>query len=93
MNRGRNEVLAFFALMAFAVCFGFLVLILTSCGDQCETEVTRCSENAVEICNADGDWDVVMECDDVWSADGAEWQCCIDPDDGEATCFLNGCES
>ena len=90
MNEGKNGVLAFFVLMIFAACFGFFVFVVTSCSDQCETETTRCAGNAVEICNADGDWDVVMECDDVWSIDGASWQCCVDTD-GESTCFPEEC--
>ncbi len=86
-----NGVLSFFALMAIATCFGFLVLVLTSCGEGCEAEVTRCAGNSVEICNADGDWDEVMDCSDVWSADGADWKCCVDTD-GESTCLPGGCD-
>ncbi len=89
MDKDRAYV-AVMVFMLFVGLCGFLVFVATSCSDQCETEVTRCAGDAVEICNADGDWDVVMECGEVWSADGAEWQCCIDTD-GEATCFSEEC--
>ena len=52
------------------------IFSLPACVPVCRVNDSRCFDGCVEICNSRGQWDLVAECDEVWSAGGAEWTCC-----------------
>lgn len=53
-----------------------LILLATGCPtDPCMPNTTRCpaERNVAEICSADGEWLLLLDCDDL----GVEgWKCC-----------------
>ena len=51
---------------------------VVACGPVCLPNATRCAGTLVEVCDADGIWDVAEDCAAV--GDGA-WQCCPVPAD------------
>jgi len=73
-----------------AVIVIIVALGLLGCHDGCEPEETRCFGTCVEICNADGDWETVIDCDMVEPAD-MDWQCCFDAEFEEHGCVPGGC--
>lgn len=48
----------------------------------CEQLETRCASDVAQVCNADGQWQVVMDCGQV---EPGAWSCGEDPDEGH-TC-------
>ncbi|MCP4677320.1 MAG: hypothetical protein GY854_17760 [Deltaproteobacteria bacterium] len=50
--------------------------MLACCTSECEPDETRCHGNKVEVCNGDGEWCEVMNCDELGD-DGAAWTCCL----------------
>jgi len=60
----------------------FVALFATACpAAVCESVETRCAGDVVQICNANGQWQDVMDCTDV---EPGSWEC--GEDDGEHTC-------
>lgn len=47
----------------------------------CPTLATRCIENRVELCGSDGQWQTIVNCDEVTS--GGEWACGTTREDGQ----------
>lgn len=70
-----------------------LVMLISSCHDDCETGTTRCNGERVEVCNTNTDWEVEVDCSEIedFGLD-IEWACCVDPEDGLHSCLpLEGC--
>ena len=65
---------------------GAAMLLLGGCDDGCEPEAMRCRANAVEQCNADGDWYVVEHCGQVTPED-LDWTCCWVADEDLFACL------
>ena len=55
-----------------------LLCFLVNCIPICKTAQTRCDGSIVQICNANGKWEPVMDCNRVQSRDKPEvkWECC-----------------
>lgn len=51
-------------------------LLLGGCGPACSARETRCSGARAEVCDGDGQWQLVMDCATVSSPECAEWACC-----------------
>ena len=58
------------------VLFLMISTLAIACVPVCRVNDSRCFDGCVEICNCRGQWDVVMECEAVWSADETNWVCC-----------------
>lgn len=67
-----------------------VALASMSCHDGCDPEETRCSGTRVEICNAEEDWELVMDCDSVEPVE-MDWQCCFEAEFEEHGCVPGGC--
>lgn len=63
------------AIVLFSGTLAWIVFAAICCHDGCEVGETRCAENRVQECNADGDWYAVAACSEVLPAD-AGWTCC-----------------
>ena len=50
----------------------------------CSTLATRCDGARAEVCAADGQWQLVADCDRVAMQSGGEWACEPVEDEGEA---------
>jgi len=50
----------------------------------CVPQVSRCIDNRAELCDANKQWKVVMDCSEI----GSEWQC--GEKDNEHTCIRQG---
>ena len=62
--------------MKSIICALAAVLLL-GCGPECEPDETRCNGNVVEICDGDGIWCEVMNCDELNATyEDIEWRCC-----------------
>lgn len=62
-----------------------LSLLLTGCPRPvCSTMATRCDGARAEVCAADGQWQVVEDCEAVARQSGGEWTCAPVEDEGEA---------
>ena len=64
------------AIVAFTVT-------LAACGPLpvCTPADTRCTGTLIEVCSADGLWDVAEDCASVTSDDAPIWMCCPVPAD------------
>jgi len=61
-----------------------LALLLAGCPRPvCSTLATRCDGARAEVCAADGQWQLVADCDRVALQSGGEWLCAPVVDDGE----------
>lgn len=86
------------AVLGVTVGAAFLALLflwlvsLAGCGPACTAAEVRCADNAVEVCDANGEWEVAMNCDDVSSAECAVWMCCPACDGGPACLPAHQCE-
>ena len=59
------------------------VLAVAGCAPVCKTTATRCEGTLAQVCNAKGDWQRVMDCNEVRPG---QWRC-AQPDAGLATCL------
>lgn len=56
----------------------FVILVcalLCGCSTVCKVEETRCNKNVAEVCDANGQWQKIMSCDEVEGGD-EPWSCC-----------------
>lgn len=70
-----------------AILFFVGSLLCLSCSDKaekCEEETSRCSGNSVQICNSDGVWETIMNCEEV---SGEETFTCQQDTDGVHACL------
>jgi len=70
----------------FTIVAFFIFFWLVSCDEEtdgCEPEDARCIGSVLEICNADQNWETVVNCLDF---EPGEWACCVR--DGEIGCNL-----
>jgi len=91
----RYKVRAYAVAILGIVCFGSLIAAVLGCepDPECTAETTQCSDNAAEICDADGLWLEIADCDETESADGLPWTCCFVPDAGVHACLpADDCE-
>lgn len=44
--------------------------------EECSPEQTRCVGNAAEICNSNGQWEPLADCNEI--SGGGIWSCCAD---------------
>jgi len=65
-----------------------------ACISVCNVNESRCNATRVELCDADGQWTTVMDCDEILSFDETQWICCEaelsrykDEDDLSFTCI------
>ena len=61
----------------------FLLLALVagvSCIPVCQVEQSRCHGDSVQVCDANGRWQEVMDCADVVGPEGTAWLCGSLPD-------------
>ena len=73
---------ALFAALSVS-CF-VLGASFSGCGDDgCEVQSTRCDGERIEICNADKEWEFVMDCSGI---EPGNWLCAIPEDTGDAEC-------
>jgi hypothetical protein len=56
-----------------------LLLWLGAC-EECTPDTTRCTGARVDICDADGQWQKLMDCDALYAS--VPFQCCADPEGG-----------
>ena len=66
------------------ICVAALALSCPGGAAVCEQLQTRCLDNAAQVCNSHGQWESVMDCDDVEGRD-TSWLC--GEDEGEHTCL------
>jgi ABC-type protease/lipase transport system fused ATPase/permease subunit len=60
-----------------AIVLCALAYLATSCKhDDCKFASTRCAGRTVQMCDADRDWDDVMDCDEIFDLKGRDWTCC-----------------
>lgn len=60
--------------MWFIGFFGLLGCIAYIAGcSECSTNSTRCYGNIAQICNADEQWETVLDCSTI---EPGEWECC-----------------
>jgi hypothetical protein len=63
------------------VCLLLLVAPdLASCAPECTATQARCNGTRVEVCDADGEWQQVMDCAAVTGPDDVGWDCCLAPE-------------
>ena len=55
----------------------WVMSLLLGCGPVCSARETRCSGAQAEVCDGDGQWQLVMDCSTVSSPECAEWACCV----------------
>ena len=67
-----------------------MALRLLSCA-ECETNDTRCQGNVAQICDGDGDWAELMDCDEVVGEPEVEWRCCGFESESYPEEILHGC--
>lgn len=61
-----------------------LVLLVSGCPTPvCPVLATRCTGQVVELCGSDGQWQTVVDCDEVARTSGGEWTCGETREDGE----------
>lgn len=71
------------------IIFGLFVLcIACKDSDGCTVGDMRCEENKVEICNADTEWDMFMDCDQLVIPDAGTAQCGEDTELDVFTCLF-----
>ena len=65
-----------------------LMLALAGCpttAPSCPTiGFTRCQGQRAQICQADGTWGTIEDCDRTTANTGTPWVCCFFPGDGDA---------
>lgn len=61
---------------ALRILICVLALACCRCGPECAPLATRCVDNAAEVCNSAGEWQVTLDCDDL---PPGEWECCWQP--------------
>jgi len=65
-----------------------MVMLLAGCSDGCKTGDTKCSGDAVYICNSSDNWELSADCGDIEDFGlGIDWTCCVDPEDGLYSCL------
>lgn len=60
-----------------------LGLTLTGCPAVCESLQSRCAHNVVEVCDSHGQWQPIMNCDEIGSQsfiDPVVWSCGYESD-------------
>ena len=64
---------------------------LVGCGtsNDCAEAETQCNENTVEVCNTEGAWEEIENCDDV-SVGGLTFECGYDETVEVHTCLFVG---
>ena len=76
-----RDPIAWLILLTVAFVLGW---IASGCpAPVCPTLATRCQGNAVEICDSDGQWRDVLDCDEVAASSGGRWECSTTREDGE----------
>lgn len=84
------------------VAFAGLVLVGASCGprtnpdrtlsggdllEPCEPNATACSGNAVMLCDPEGRWSLVMDCEALASDANHRFKCQSDQSGSDVSCF------
>lgn len=83
----RKQILLIVVAMVPSLAATFLALMV-GCGDDCKSDSTRCNGARVELCNADGEWELSVDCTNIEDFDaGIDWMCCVDPSDGWHSCL------
>lgn len=60
-----------------------LVAVLAGCpAPVCSTLASRCDGQHAMLCDADGQWQTVADCDEVAASSGGEWTCQPTSSDG-----------
>ncbi len=72
------------------VVVAVVAIAVLGCHDGCAPGKTKCSGNRVEICNADEDWELLLNCSNVEPSDMG-WQCCFEGEYGDHGCVPGGC--
>ena len=82
----KKNALAIFIFAASALYTGLTLLFLaiTGCENECQPEEMRCRDNVVELCDANGDWQTVDDCNTTEPAE-LNWMCC--EEDGTLACI------
>src|SRR5207244_5555546 len=66
------------------------LLLCSGCRhDGCEPLASRCDGHVAELCDADRDWIVVADCDEVSRQTGATWVC-VTPAPGQVDAGIDG---
>jgi len=64
--------------------FALALVFLAGCPRPvCPTLATRCDGARAEVCAADGQWQLVADCDRVAMQSGGEWACAPVLDEGD----------
>lgn len=85
MDQNKSLLMVTFALISFFIVCVLATFSLFGCDpetDGCEPEEARCRGSILEICNADQNWEDVINCLDF---EPDEWACCAS--DGEIGCW------
>lgn len=62
--------------VAMCVAAVFILWALVGCDDSdgCTVEETRCEGSVSQICNADQNWEAIVDC---LTLEPGEWACCV----------------
>lgn len=67
--------------------------LLCGCSTVCKIDETRCNGNHAEVCDANGQWQIIMNCDEVVGGEDP-WVCCAaSTDAGPIHACLPSCEA
>lgn len=55
-----------------------MVIPVCACDNVCSTGETKCHGTVADVCDADGQWQRVMDCASVIGVDGESWACCAE---------------
>lgn len=87
MKKSTKTKLA--VILLWLVALILIVVVITinsSCSPVCTHLKTRCNGQQADVCDAYGQWQTNMDCDDVIG--GHEpWECCLDEQEGGHTCL------
>jgi len=64
---------------------GAIALAGVKCHDGCDVNSTKCDDGAVYVCNADQNWELSIDCQELSGSD-IKFECCLD-DDGDYSCL------
>ena len=71
--------------IAFCVVAG--VCAVACIPPVCKVDTMRCRNNTVQLCDNDGQWTTVMDCDQVVDLEGGDWVCSEADTDCGPTCL------
>lgn len=78
-----TKILSMFGPVVFSLSATLALVALMGCDQECKPEESQCFGNSAELCDGDGEWYTVMDCDEL----GPNWDCVYLADEDIHTCM------